>query len=54
MWKFIERGACKFFNYSLINVYAPTNDKPDEEKEKFYELLGKSIMSAQDYIRFSV
>ncbi|XP_058064632.1 uncharacterized protein LOC131214270, partial [Anopheles bellator] len=47
-WRPISDRICvlrikgKFFNYSLINVYAPTNDKPDEEKEEFYELLEKT------------
>ena len=26
----------KFINYSIINVHAPTEDKDDEEKDKFY------------------
>ena len=32
----------KFFNYSLINAYAPTNDKPDDVKEEFYERLDRT------------
>ena len=32
----------KFFNYSLINAYAPTNDKPDDVKDEFYERLDKT------------
>lgn len=27
----------KFFNYTLINVYAPTEEKGDEEKKRFYD-----------------
>lgn len=29
----------RFFNYSLINVHAPTNDASDDIKEEFYEKL---------------
>ena len=32
----------KFFNYSLINAYALTNDKPDDVKDEFYERLDKT------------
>ena len=37
------RGA--FFNYSLINVHAPTEDKDDDEKEAFYEDLDDLYLS---------
>jgi len=30
------RVCGKFRNYSIINVHAPTEDKDDEEKDKFY------------------
>jgi hypothetical protein len=29
----------KFFNYSIINTHAPTEDKPDIEKDVFYDEL---------------
>ena len=32
----------KFFYYSLINAYAPTNDKPDDVKDEFYERQDKT------------
>ncbi|XP_058816180.1 uncharacterized protein LOC131679467 [Topomyia yanbarensis] len=44
-WKPVSERICvlrvrgKFFNYSLINIYAPTNDKPDDVKDAFYECL---------------
>jgi sorting nexin-29 len=47
-WKPISDRICvlrmkgKFFNYSLISIYAPTNDKPDDMKDEFYESLDKA------------
>ena len=32
----------KFFKYSIINIYAPTEEKDDTEKESFYTLLEKT------------
>jgi exonuclease III/ribosomal protein S28E/S33 len=32
----------KFFNYSIINVYAPHNERTNEEKDTFYALLEKT------------
>jgi hypothetical protein len=29
----------RFFNYSLINIHAPTNDSEEEAKDQFYEQL---------------
>jgi hypothetical protein len=29
----------RFFNYSLINIHAPTNDSGEEAKDQFYEQL---------------
>lgn len=39
-----ERMCClrmkgRFFNLSIINVYAPTEDKEDTTKDKFYKEL---------------
>ena len=31
----------KFFNFSLINCHAPTEVSPEEDKEAFYEELGR-------------
>ena len=32
----------KFYNMTLINIYAPTEDKDDETKEQFYEELQRT------------
>jgi hypothetical protein len=32
----------KFFNYSLINIHAPTNDSEKEAKDQFYEQLERT------------
>ena len=32
----------KFYNMTLINVYAPTEDKEEEIKEQFYEELQRT------------
>jgi exonuclease III len=45
-----ERISClcikgKFFNCSLINIYAPTEEKCEDEKEAFYMLLEKTYDS---------
>jgi hypothetical protein len=50
-----ERISClrmrsRFFNCSLINTHAPTEDKPDDEKAAFYALLEKRTMFVQDMI----
>lgn len=28
-----------FFNYSVINVHTPTEDKVEQEKDEFYDIL---------------
>jgi hypothetical protein len=38
----------RFFNYSLINIYAPTNDSEEEAEDQFYEQLewaGAQVMT---------
>ena len=32
----------KFYNMTLINIYAPTEDKEEEIKEQFYEELHRT------------
>jgi endonuclease/exonuclease/phosphatase family metal-dependent hydrolase len=32
----------RFFNYSLINIHAPTNDSEEEAKDQFYEQLERA------------
>jgi hypothetical protein len=34
---FIIRIKSRFFNYSLVNIHAPTNDSEEEAKDQFYE-----------------
>ena len=47
-WRPVNEKLCvlrvkgKFFNYSIINVHAPHNERPDEEKDKFYRQLEKA------------
>jgi hypothetical protein len=36
------RVKCKFYNISIINVHAQSEDKEDIEKELFYELLERT------------
>jgi exonuclease III len=44
-WKPVSERICvlrvrgKFFDYSIINVYAPHNERPEEEKDDFYAQL---------------
>ena len=47
-WPISERAMLlklegKPFNISIIQVYAPTNDHPDDEIEKFYDDIQKAI-----------
>jgi len=37
------RLKAKWFSCTLINVHAPTNEKPEETKEEFYNLLEQTI-----------
>ena len=45
MCKIRLRGI--FFNYTIINVHAPTDDKPEEEKDDFYDLLENAYASSR-------
>jgi hypothetical protein len=38
----IIRLKDRFFNYSLINIHAPTNDSEEEAKDQFYEQLERA------------
>lgn len=32
----------RFFNYSIINIHCPTNDKSADDKERFYDLVAET------------
>ena len=34
-------------NLTLISVYAPTMQRPQEEKKQFYEMLGSCVSAAE-------
>jgi hypothetical protein len=38
----VIRTKGRFFNYSLINIHAPTNDSEEEAKDQFYEQLERA------------
>jgi hypothetical protein len=46
-WRPINERICvlrvkgKFFNYSIVNVHAPHNERPEDEKDAFYRQLDK-------------
>ena len=50
-WKCISNRMCKLrikgrlFNYSIINVHCPHEERPDDEKEAFYAQLEKEYDS---------
>jgi len=47
-WKPVNERICilrlrgRFFNYSIINVHAPHNGRPEDEKERFYSELERA------------
>jgi hypothetical protein len=38
-----------FFNYSLINIHAPTNDSEEEAKDQFYEQLEQAYAACPSH-----
>ena len=38
-----------FYNYSIICVYAPHMEGPDQEKDQFYDQLDKLVGSCPKY-----
>jgi hypothetical protein len=39
----------RFFNYSLINIHAPTNDSEEEAKDPFFEQLEWAYATCPSY-----
>jgi hypothetical protein len=39
----------RFFNYSLINIHAPTNDSEEEAKDQFYEQLERAYAACPSH-----
>jgi hypothetical protein len=39
----------RFFNYSLINIHAPTNDSEEEAKDQFYEQLVRAYAACSSH-----
>ena len=37
----------KYANVTVVQVYAPTEDKADEEKDEFYGRLGEVVRSVK-------
>jgi hypothetical protein len=42
------RIKSRFFNYSLINIHAPTKDSEEEAKDQFYEQLERAYAACHD------
>ena len=39
----------KFYNISLVSIYAPTEESEDEEKDQFYDLLEETVGKLPSY-----
>jgi NACalpha-BTF3-like transcription factor len=39
---------CRFFNYSLINIHASTNDSEEKAKDQFYEQLKRAYSACPE------
>jgi hypothetical protein len=49
----IIRIKGRFFNYSLINIHAPTNDSEEEANDQFYEQLERAYAACpSDDVKF--
>jgi hypothetical protein len=46
--KTLHQSTSRFFNYSLINIHAPTNDSEEEAKDQFYEQLERAACPGHD------
>jgi hypothetical protein len=45
----VFRKKGKFFNYSLINIHAPTNASEEEAKDQFYEQLERAYAACPSH-----
>jgi hypothetical protein len=45
----VIRIKSRFFNYSLINIHAPTNDSEEEAKDQFYEQLERAYAACPSH-----
>jgi hypothetical protein len=46
---YVIRIKGRFFNYSLINIHAPTNDSEEEAKDQFYEQLERAYAACPSH-----
>ena len=48
-WEPMNERLCYLYNYSIICVYALHSDRPESEKDVFYDLLDKTIGNCPKY-----
>jgi hypothetical protein len=46
---YVIRIKGRFFNYSLVNIHAPTNDSEEEAKGQFYEQLERAYAACPSH-----